>query len=417
MKNTDTLTFGSISFKASHNSYERKEKISNQLDFDPTAPYQSGCLAIELDIIRQSNDYKDGNITSGYFKVSHTQGASGASHLDEWLGYIFGWHNSHPNHLPIIVYIDNKSEAGGYKDFGDRIDQYLKKYFDESIIYTPKMLYNSKEKKSEDKYNDLCSFVVQKGWPTLYEMRGKVIFCLTGNPSWKKTYADSPNLLTERICFSDDGSENEEPPINGNRVFFNFDTGKKHKWDTMIKKYSKKHLITRVYEVNDADLWEKALICTFSAIATNKIRNNKWAYVNLAGFPYLEKLIDPPALPSPTFKSMKNIGNGEYRTDHATKMTKDYNDSTCKFAFESQYDGNDIFAIKNTKNNQYFTDHIATMSNKVKSINEKWKLIKVEGKNDQYYIQNLGNLKYMTKRASQLSDKNGTNEIYELANR
>jgi len=417
MKNTDSLTFGAISFKASHNSYERNETISEQLDFDPTAPYQSGCMAIELDIIRQSKDYKDGEITSGYFKVSHTLGASAASHLDEWLGYIFGWHNSNPNHLPIVVYIDIKSEKDGYLHFGDRIDQYLTKYFDKSIIYTPGMLYASQPKTESDTYNDLCSFVVEKGWPQIDQMRGKVIFCLTGNPDWKREYADAADLLTKRLCFSDNGSEEENPPEKGNRVFFNFDTKKKDKWQDIVKKYSKKNLITRVYEVNDADLWEKALNSTFSAIATNKIRNNKWAYVSNEGQPYVKKMIDLPPLPPSEFKSMKNIANNEYRTDHATKMTKNYDSSTCKFEFESQYDGPTIFAIKNTKNKKYFSDHITTMQSEVKSINQKWKLIKIEGKENQYYIQNLGNLKYMTKRASQLSENNGSNEIYELVPR
>jgi len=417
MKNSASPTFGDISFKASHNSYQRSETISNQLEFDPTAPYQSGCMAIELDIIRQSKDYKNGEITSGYFKVSHTQGASAASHLDEWLGYIFGWHNSNPNHLPIVVYIDIKSTEGGYLSFGDRIDQYLTKYFDKSIIYTPGMLYSSKLKGEGDTYNDLCSFVVQKDWPQIDQMLGKVIFCLTGNSDWKKMYADSSDLLTTRLCFSDDDSEYETPPTTGNRVFFNFDTKKKDKWNETIKKYSKNHLITRVYEVNDADLWEKALTCTFSAIATNKIRNHKWAYVSNEGHPYLKKLIDLPPLPPSELKSMKNIANNEYRTDHAKKMSKDYKKSNCDFYFESQYDGTNIFAIKNKENNKYFSDHIATMESEIKSIDQKWKLTKVDGKINQYYIQNLGNLKYMTKRASQLSEKNGINEIYELTPR
>ncbi|TDW52756.1 calcium-dependent phosphoinositide phospholipase C [Flavobacterium sp. 270] len=417
MKTSTSLTFGEISFKASHNSYERNETISDQLDFDPNEPYQSGCMAIELDIIRQSKDYENGEITSGYFKVSHTLGNTTAPHLDEWLGYIFGWHNTNPNHLPIVVYIDIKSSEGGYLDFGDRIDQYLTKYFDKSIIYTPGILYSSQPKENGDTFNDLCSFVVQKGWPQIDQMSGKIIFCLTGNPDWKKTYADSSDLLTNRLCFSDNGAEEEAPPTTGNRIFFNFDIKKKDKWNDMIKKYSTNNLITRVYEVNNPDLWEKALTCTFSAIATNKIRNNKWAYVSNQGHPYLKKLINLPPLPPSQLKSIKNIANNEYRTDHATKMSSDYKKSNCDFYFESQYDGIDIFAIKNKKNNQYFSDHIITMKSEVKSINQKWKLIKVEGKVNQYYIQNLGNLKYMTKRASQLSDNNGSNEIYELEER
>ncbi|GGF06208.1 Ca2+-dependent phosphoinositide-specific phospholipase C [Flavobacterium limi] len=417
MKNSTSLTFGDISFKASHNSYERNETISEQLEFDPNAPYQNGCMAIELDIIRQSKDYKDGKISSGYFKVSHTKGNTTASHLDEWLGYIFGWHNNNPNHLPVVVYIDIKSSEGGYLNFGDRIDQYLRKYFDESIIYTPGELYLSQSKENDDTYNDLCSFVVQKGWPQINQMLGKIIFCLTGGSDWKKEYADSSDLLTTRLCFSDDGSEYETPPITGNRIFFNFDTKKKDKWDEMIKKYSTNNFITRVYVVNDADLWETALNCTFSAIATNKIKNHKWAYVGNERLPYLKKRINLPPLPASKLKSIKNIANDEYRTDHATKMSKDYKKTNCDFYFESQYDGHDIFAIKNKKNNKYFSDNITIMQSEVKSINEKWRLIKVEGTVNRYYIQNLGNLKYMTKKASQLSTENGSNEIYELQER
>ena len=47
MKN---LTYDQVTFKAAHNTEDRKGSIHEQLSFDKKKPYNNGCLGVKLDI-------------------------------------------------------------------------------------------------------------------------------------------------------------------------------------------------------------------------------------------------------------------------------------------------------------------------------------------------------------------------------
>lgn len=276
MANTDNLPYSEVSFKASHNSYDRDETTHEQLVFHLNDPARCGCRGLELDIWRHSDRVQ------GFFTVSHTQdfGQEGPP-LTYYLGLLLSWHLNNPGHDVVTITIDIKSSHGSYFTFPDEIDNYLREYFYENIIFKPSSVLHT------DKYS-LCRNVIEYGWPILGDMRDKFIFCLSGTTEWKNYYA-SLNMH-ERLCFADqDFDDNDEsfvPPSDGNFVFFNTNIFSDHHdtWKVTIPKFKPRHLIVRAYEIDGQQLWDRSLSAGVSILATNEVSGRSWAKVADAPF-------------------------------------------------------------------------------------------------------------------------------------
>lgn len=408
-----SLNYGQIVFKASHNSYDRNEKISDQLTFYHEKPYNCGCMGLEFDIWRHTSQYISGSsINEGFFTVSHQ--TPGDKTLKSFLDSVYEWHKENLLHDPVLITLDIKSSDGGYDNFHQEIDTYLKVYFgneklDTSNIFRPADLATLEG-------SDLCQKVIRNGWPSLgagSPMKGKFIFCLSGNKAWKAEYAKH-ELLTQRLCFSDlDQSDNDDgvvPPEDGNIVFFNFNIFHAHRgvWMNTIPAFAKKNLIVRTYEANSENNWNDCVKSNVSAIATNKIKGAFWAKVS-DNSKYNEKYV------SLDKRSLKNKSNNQYRTDRATHMTSSYEAPRCNFVFEPT-EGS--IALRNAKNDEYLDCTISTMSPTIKDNCQRWKVIKVDSTFNEYYIQNVENKEYLTKAASQLHKGSpGEDEVYILEDR
>ena len=64
------MKYHEVSFKQSHNSYERKEDPHVTLTFHSQDPGNAGCRGLEYDIWRHSD--ATGGKSVGYFTVAHT---------------------------------------------------------------------------------------------------------------------------------------------------------------------------------------------------------------------------------------------------------------------------------------------------------------------------------------------------------
>ncbi len=408
--NSGNLRYHQITFKASHNSYERDETLSQQPTFNPEQPYNDGCLGLEFDIWRHSSRYTPGRaINPLYFTVHHDKPNKGGT-LAHHLGEVKNWHNDNPNHPPVLITIDIKSTNGGYNNFHDEIDTYLKMHFGEYLIFKPnQLLYNNNL--------SLAQNVIESGWPriTSPSMRGKFIFCLSGKGDWKTIYGNSG--ISERYCFSDQERDDDKapgddgyqaPPSTGNFVFFNFNVhnSNRGKWLQSIPLYFDRNLITRAYVANSEDNFNNCIRAKVSAIATDKIRNHPWAKVSDTE-PCLSKLTPPLDI-----RSIKNIENNEYRANQATEMQENYESPKCDFIFEAQ-PGTNIFALRNAYNSQYLDCTITSMSSTINDDCQRWRLIPTTGIN-RYFVQNVKNGEYLTKRASKLEDEPLSHEIHIL---
>lgn len=275
---SNSATYDQLIFKASHNSYDRKETLDQQLTFYPNDTSKCGCLGVELDIWRNTSNYIPyKEMKKDFFTVAHLRPATKT--LSSYFDQILKWNKANPGHYPVLVTIDIKSSGGGFDNFDVEIDTYLKLYFGEALIFKPNnLLYDEKL--------SLCENVVNQGWPAFdsEEMKGKFIFCLSGNKDWKKEYANSN--LPVRYCFSDEDKSDSDskvtPPTTGNIVFFNFgiSNGNRNVWMKTIPPFAPKHLITRTYVSNKEDIWKNCITANVSAIATDKVSNYNWCKVS-----------------------------------------------------------------------------------------------------------------------------------------
>ena len=268
------MKYHEVSFKASHNSYERNESIHEQLRFFASDPSRCGCRGLEFDIWRHSNE------TERFFTVSHSN-PSGGYPLAYYLGLLLSFHVNQPQHDPIFVTIDIKSTNGSIQSLPQEIDSYFKRYFTEALIFKPSQLFFNRRL-------SLCENVIQNGWPDTSAMKGKFLFCLSGTKSWKTFYADSG--IRDRLCFSDmdigDNDSNPFVPAKGNIVIFNMHIWTDHfnTWKNTLPLYFNRNLLTRVYEADGEALWNKAQTRSATVIATNKVSGKSWAKVGSTSF-------------------------------------------------------------------------------------------------------------------------------------
>jgi hypothetical protein len=115
----------------------------------------------------------------------------------------------------------------------------------------------------------------------------------------------------------------------------------------------------------------------------------------------------------PSYGSLQNKSNGEYRCNHATKLESSYSSPDCLINFIPQSNG--TYAIKNVANNQYYQCNITTMVDEVSGPCQQWYLLAISG--NEYYVQNSANNEYMTSHASQLSKSSGADEVWIIVAR
>jgi hypothetical protein len=273
MPYSDALKYHEVTFKASHNSYDRDEPTLQQLAFHPEDPSRCGCRGLELDIWRHSDQQER------FFTVSHSD-PDGGNALSWYLKQLLSWHNNNPAHDVILVTLDIKSTHGDSHTFPNEIDNYLRTYFSPQIIFAPAGLYY-------DRNISLCENVVRFGWPQMSTLRGHFIFCLSGTEAWKNYYAQEP---LSRCCFSDqdfdDDNINATPPRTGNFVFFNTHIWSDHynTWKVTIPRFKAANMIVRAYEVDGETLWSRAKAAGVSALATNMVSGRSWARVGDSAF-------------------------------------------------------------------------------------------------------------------------------------
>ena len=112
----------------------------------------------------------------------------------------------------------------------------------------------------------------------------------------------------------------------------------------------------------------------------------------------------------PTYGSLQNKSNGEYRCNHATKLKSTYDQKTCLMKYIKQSNG--TYAIQNVDNGEYFDSSITSMSGSVDGDSQKWRLLALPDVTNGYYVQNVKNNEFMTSHASQLSSSAGSKEIW-----
>lgn len=268
----DSWRYGQVSFKASHNSYDRDEMpITDQLTWSAQHPHQAGCRGLEVDIVEAPNLW--------LWSVQHGGGDQGAADMQfvEYLRHLRHWSEFHPNHDVITITVDLKSKSKDSRQFPRYFDLVVNECLGAERLYTPRQLLGS--------HSNLVAAAMSDGWPTLSELRGKFILCLSGEDEvTKRGYARG----RRRLSFVDQRfrSRDAYPSTTvGDRVFFNFDTSESWAWDRRLRWFAtQRGLITRAYVLNEENVWNKVRAAEANILATDKVRNQSWAKIGSQPF-------------------------------------------------------------------------------------------------------------------------------------
>src|SRR5262249_44693247 len=154
-------------FAATHNSYAggRRASIRAQLD--------GGVRALELDV--HDEDFSNAGFRVGHSfpgdDVFHEDGNPAGDELDAWLGTISTWSLDHRAHAPITLMLDLKDAIG---ELGE-LDELLVRAFGERVYAAPSL-------------GDGI-------WPTVAELRGRILVVLSGDEATRAAYRARPTPL------------------------------------------------------------------------------------------------------------------------------------------------------------------------------------------------------------------------------
>lgn len=176
------LRLDHVQLRGTHNSYHQQSAAV----LDPTYAYSQapletqleaqGVRAFELDVHKNPE---------GAIEVYHLSdfdpGTSCLAFVD-CLGALRSWSHAHPDHVPLVVWIEVKDTGGGsiLLDLAP-VDAAIREVFDASELLTPDDLAAG--------HDSPRARVEAEGWPTLGEVRGKLLFVLL-NADRAELYTD-----------------------------------------------------------------------------------------------------------------------------------------------------------------------------------------------------------------------------------
>lgn len=172
----DSHSWGENYWSRPHNTYERAHfaRLTDALD--------AGHRVIELDVYDQGNlvvKHNPGDSNTG----NNCRGGAGGT-LRDCLRDIRQWNDAHTQNRPLVVQLDLKTDdlIGGW---GSYWQEQL------NVAVLAELNANGRLYKPNDLYvwsgaSSIRQGVAQKGWPTINELRGKIIVLMMGGPLGRK---------------------------------------------------------------------------------------------------------------------------------------------------------------------------------------------------------------------------------------
>lgn len=196
----DVLRLNQLQAEGTHNSYHVESPDNNV----PEWHYTRDPLHVQLDSenVRQLELDVHWDDSIGMHRVYHVPIFDQMSVCDRFvdcLEDIKGWSDGHPGHHPIFVMIEPKDQDGytvsSVAPHLDHLEQEILSVFPLDRLITPDMVRGSAA--------TLRDAVTTVGWPTLGEVRGRVLFFLNCNRDLCLAFAHGGTDLRGRIIFSD----------------------------------------------------------------------------------------------------------------------------------------------------------------------------------------------------------------------
>jgi hypothetical protein len=146
------------------------------------------------------------------FKVLHVPDIDFRTHCSTFkvcLSDIKEWSRSHSNHLPIIITVNPKSSGLDRPGFAkvipfdkkvlDALDKEIFEIFTSADLITPKQV--------KGKHKTLREAIAEKGWPSLAQARGKILFVLDAGKELTDLYMQGDDAYA-RPMFANTNADN-----------------------------------------------------------------------------------------------------------------------------------------------------------------------------------------------------------------
>ena len=193
------LRLDQLQLRGSHNSYHQAPAIA----LHASHRYSHATLATQLERLFVRVLELDVHLEDGVLDVYHIAGIDSGSSCERFtdcLAEIRAWSDRRPCHLPLIVWVEPKSETGG-DSLADPsvIDR------DILSIFPPDRLLRPDDVRGD--HGSLRAALEARGWPTLASARGRVVFVLLDRAGKTRAYTRDFTGLEGRAMFA-----NAEPP-------------------------------------------------------------------------------------------------------------------------------------------------------------------------------------------------------------
>ncbi len=148
----------------------------------------------------------EGKLHKPGLKVLHVQDVDFRTHASTFidaLKQVRAWSKANPRHVPILVLVELKDESifalpTKPVSFGpeelDGVDAEILSVFDRSEILTPDRV--------RGRFSTLPEAIKARGWPTLAEVRGLVMFALDNENAVRDRYLKGHPALQDRVMFT-----------------------------------------------------------------------------------------------------------------------------------------------------------------------------------------------------------------------
>jgi hypothetical protein len=196
---------------------EQFDRGVRQIELDIFADPEGGLYSVRraLIVVREEPDSGLPELDQPGLKVLHVQDLDFETHCLTFIACLTTlkeWSDEHPTHIPITVMVEAKEEEIddplhlGFTvplEFGpDEVDD-----IDEEIlaVFPPSQLITPDDVRGE--YDTLEDAVLEVGWLTLAEARGRVMFVFLNRSAARDHYIDGHPSLRGRVMFtnSDEG--------------------------------------------------------------------------------------------------------------------------------------------------------------------------------------------------------------------
>lgn len=199
----DSLRLQHVQLRGTHNSYHQRPELVVHPSHDYSQPSLTdqlglyGVRTFELDVHQHDEGWLVYHI---WFLDQATSCETFAGCLSEMVA----WSTDHPGHLPIIVWIEAKEQSGGdtIKD-PTLIDVDIFVSVPKAILYTPDDL--------RGEHTSVAEALAKDGWPTLSELRGKLMVVLLSTDKSEAYRADAPGLEGRAMFVRAEADELDAP--------------------------------------------------------------------------------------------------------------------------------------------------------------------------------------------------------------